>query len=78
MSTDINDEPLRVAAKMGVDRVVNSNNETLADVVKEEGLFDIAIEASGAPPALQACIESVRRGGTRITSYNVCYTKLLR
>lgn len=66
VSTDINAEPLRVAEKMGVDRVVNSNCEALAEVVKEEGLFDIAIEASGAPPALQSCIESVRRGGTVI------------
>ncbi|MEO8544899.1 MAG: L-idonate 5-dehydrogenase [Betaproteobacteria bacterium] len=64
--TDLNDEPLVVARKMGADRTVNVAQQSLDEVVAESGLFDVAIEASGSPQAFAACIKALRKGGTLI------------
>ena len=56
--TDIADQPLAMAVRLGASQIVNVTNE---QVTSED--FDVAIEASGAIPALTTCIYQVRRGG---------------
>jgi L-idonate 5-dehydrogenase len=62
--TDVVDHPLEVARSVGADLAVRSDRlpegGRLADLVGEP---DVAFEVSGAPSALGACIETVRRGG---------------
>jgi L-idonate 5-dehydrogenase len=62
--TDVVDNPLAVARKVGADQTVRIDQlaagTRLADVVGEP---DVAFEVSGAASALTACIETVRRGG---------------
>ena len=62
--TDVVDHPLEVARRVGADAAVRTDRldpgVRLADVVDEP---DVAFEVSGAPPALAACIDTVRRGG---------------
>jgi len=62
--TDVVDHPLEVARQVGADLTVRTDrlaaDTRLADVVGEP---DVAFEVSGAPPALAACIDTVRRGG---------------
>ena len=63
--TDVVDHPLEVARRVGADLAVRSDrlpaDARLSDAVGEP---DVAFEVSGAPGALAACIETVRRGGT--------------
>ncbi|MFJ2672179.1 L-idonate 5-dehydrogenase [Streptomyces sp. NPDC087525] len=59
--SDLLDTPLRIAAASGATatlRVGDPDDGAWADP------FDIAVEASGAPAGLRACVERVRRGGT--------------
>jgi L-idonate 5-dehydrogenase len=62
--TDVVDHPLSVALQVGADQTIRvdqlAQGSTLASVAGE---FDVAFEVSGAPQALSACIETVRRGG---------------
>ncbi len=62
--TDVVDHPLSVARQVGADQTIRVDQlpqgSTIASVAGE---FDVAFEVSGAPQALSACIESVRRGG---------------
>jgi L-idonate 5-dehydrogenase len=62
--TDVVDNPLAVARKVGADQTVRIDQlaagTRLAEVVGEP---DVAFEVSGAASALTACIETVRRGG---------------
>jgi L-idonate 5-dehydrogenase len=62
--TDVVDHPLSVARSVGADLTVRTDllpqGAKLADRVGEP---DVAFEVSGAPSALAACIETVRRGG---------------
>lgn len=62
--TDVVDHPLSVARTVGADAVVRTDRlpagATLASLIGEP---DVAFEMSGAPAALAACIETVRRGG---------------
>lgn len=62
--TDVVDAPLAVARAVGADLAVRSDRlpegSRLADAVGEP---DVAFEVSGAPQALAACIDTVRRGG---------------
>lgn len=64
--TDMNEYRLDLAGKMGVDAAVNIGKEKLCDVMKElkivEG-FDIGLEMSGAEPAFQQMLQSMRNGG---------------
>ena len=62
--TDVVDHPLSVARQVGADQTIRVDQlpqgSTIASVAGE---FDVAFEVSGAPQALSACIETVRRGG---------------
>jgi L-idonate 5-dehydrogenase len=62
--TDVVDHPLEVARTVGADRTVRIDrlpaDARLSDVAGEP---DVAFEVSGAPSALAACLETVRRGG---------------
>jgi L-idonate 5-dehydrogenase len=62
--TDVVDHPLDVARRVGADLAVRTDrlppDGRLSDLVGEP---DVAFEVSGAPSALAACIETVRRGG---------------
>jgi L-idonate 5-dehydrogenase len=62
--TDVVDHPLEVARRVGADLAVRTDllpaGAKLSDVVGEP---DVAFEVSGAPGALGAAIETVRRGG---------------
>lgn len=62
--TDLTDEPLKIAKKMGVDHCLNVLKDSLEDFVAEHGEFDVAIEASGATPAYLSCLKLVRKKGT--------------
>ena len=64
--TDMNDWRLALAAKLGATRVVNVSKESLKDVQKELGMvggFDIGLEMSGSPQALEQMIENMYNGG---------------
>ena len=64
--TDINDYRLELAKKMGVDAAVNTLNQDLKTVMKEQGLvegFDVGLEMSGNGGALQQMIGCMRNGG---------------
>ncbi|MCB9385410.1 MAG: galactitol-1-phosphate 5-dehydrogenase [Bryobacterales bacterium] len=64
--TDLADDRLELARKLGADEVVNSGNTNVADFVKQhtEGRgVDVALEAVGATPTVKMCLDSVRKGG---------------
>ena len=64
--TDVNDWRLGLASRMGATRVVNIAKESLKDVQKELGMvggFDIGMEMSGSPQALEQMIENMYNGG---------------
>ncbi len=61
---DIAAKPLEFARALGTDETANisdGNEKLLAKAADEP--FDVAFEATGAPPALALCIRAVRRGG---------------
>jgi 2-desacetyl-2-hydroxyethyl bacteriochlorophyllide A dehydrogenase len=57
---DTNEARLERATELGVSAVAASVEEARAD---EELGFDIVIDASGAPPAIEQGLDAVRRGG---------------
>ncbi|OKL46663.1 L-threonine 3-dehydrogenase [Boudabousia liubingyangii] len=65
--TDLNDDRLAMAKNVGADRVVNVGKETLRDTMNEldiyEG-FEVGIEMSGAPAALNMMVDHCNFGGT--------------
>ncbi len=64
--TDVNDDRLELARKMGVDAAVNTAREDLPKIMKEQGLvegFDVGLEMSGNGMALQQMVQSMRNGG---------------
>lgn len=64
--TDINPYRLELATILGATRVVNAARENLRDVQKELGMkegFDVAMEMSGSPAALDSILESMCHGG---------------
>ncbi len=63
--TDLFDEPLRIAERMGATQVVNVKNASseLEVFTKEGGWFDVAIEVSGNARGLENCIDATRPGG---------------
>lgn len=64
--TDINDNRLSLARKLGADAVVNTMKEDLSAVMKEQGLtegFDVGLEMSGSGAALNQMIGVMRNGG---------------
>lgn len=64
--TDINDYRLALAARFADVTPVNVANEDLADVMHREGItggFGVALEISGAQPAIQQAIDRLKMGG---------------
>jgi len=64
--TDVNDNRLELARKMGNFRTVNTRNENLRDVMNELGMkegFDVGMEMSGNDAALNQMIDHMSHGG---------------
>ncbi|WP_444995935.1 L-threonine 3-dehydrogenase [Aliikangiella sp. IMCC44359] len=64
--TDVNDYRLDLAKKLGATRVVNVANEDLKDVMNELGMtegFDVGLEMSGVPSAVQSMFATMNNGG---------------
>ena len=64
--TDVNAARLSIAARMGANRVVDVSREKLPDVQRELGMkegFDVGLEMSGNPRALQDMINNMAHGG---------------
>ena len=64
--TDINSKRLELAKKMGVTRTVDVTKEKVSDIVKELGMmegFDVGLEMSGNPNALNEMIDVMFHGG---------------
>ena len=66
VATDVIDERLELAATLGATRTVNVARESLADVRQELGMregFDVGLEMSGNPQALNDQINNLCHGG---------------
>lgn len=64
--TDMNDYRLELCKKMGATRTVNVGRENLEDVFAEQHMvegFDVGMEMSGSPTALNSMISCMRNGG---------------
>ena len=64
--TDMNEYRLDLARKMGADAAVNIQHEDVREVMKKQGLtegFDIGLEMSGSPVALNNMVSVMRMGG---------------
>jgi threonine 3-dehydrogenase len=64
--TDVNPDRLALAARMGATRTVDVSKEKLPDVQREIGMkegFDIGLEMSGNPIALNTMIDNMAHGG---------------
>jgi threonine 3-dehydrogenase len=64
--TDVNDYRLELAKTLGATRTVNVSREKLEDVQKELGMtegFDVGLEMSGVPSALNDMINNMAHGG---------------
>ena len=64
--TDVNPARLALAERMGATRVVDVSREDLAEVQREIGMkegFDVGLEMSGSPRALNDMIDNMAHGG---------------
>ena len=64
--TDINDDRLVLARKMGVDAAVNTMREDLRDIMKKVSIvegFDVGLEMSGSEIAFKQMVSCMRNGG---------------
>ncbi len=64
--TDVNPYRLKLAERMGVTRTVDVSKEKLPDIIKELGMsegFDVGLEMSGNPKALNDMIDVMFHGG---------------
>jgi threonine 3-dehydrogenase len=64
--TDVNPDRLALAKKMGATRTVDVSKEKLPDVQREIGMkegFDVGLEMSGNPRALNDMIDNMSHGG---------------
>jgi threonine 3-dehydrogenase len=64
--TDVNEDRLELARKMGVTLAVNPMNTKLADVQKQLGMqegFDVGLEMSGNASAFRDMLENMSHGG---------------
>ena len=64
--TDFNPYRLELARKLGATRTVNLKEEVLENVMKEIGMtegFDVGLEMSGSPKALDSMIHNMKHGG---------------
>jgi len=62
--TDINENRLELARRMGVTRAINPGTTKIADVVKDLGMvgFDVGLEMSGSPVAFNDMIHAMYNG----------------
>jgi L-idonate 5-dehydrogenase len=65
VATDVVDQPLRKAAKVGADETVNvaAEPQALTRYARDKGQFDVLFEASGNERALRAAFDVVRPRG---------------
>jgi threonine 3-dehydrogenase len=64
--TDVNPERLALAGRMGATRALDVRGGRVADVQRELGMqegFDVGLEMSGSPSALEEMIENMAHGG---------------
>ena len=64
--TDVNEHRLQLARTMGVSKAVNITQQSLEDVMAELGMlegFDVGLEMSGNPAALNDLIKAMNHGG---------------
>ena len=64
--TDVNDYRLQLCEKMGATRTVNITKERLEDIFSERHIvegFDVGMEMSGSPAALNSMLCNMRNGG---------------
>ncbi len=64
--TDINEYRLDLAKSMGVSRAVNVAEQDLTQIMDELGMtegFDIGLEMSGVPSAVQSMLKTMNHGG---------------
>lgn len=64
--TDVNADRLALAKRMGATRTVDVSKEKLSDVQKDIGMregFDVGLEMSGNPQALNDMIDNMAHGG---------------
>lgn len=64
--TDINEYRLDLAKKLGVKNAINVKEKNLKEVMKDLGMtegFDVGLEMSGAPQALNSMLDSMKHGG---------------
>lgn len=63
--TDIRDEPLSIARKMGADRTINlsGQKEAFDSYAVGRGYFDVCFECSGSPQAIAGAIGNIQPGG---------------
>lgn len=64
--TDLNPERLALATRMGATRIVDVSREKISDVQKDVGMkegFDVGLEMSGSPRALNDMIDNMTHGG---------------
>lgn len=67
IATDLNDERLKLAAKLGADVTINVSEEDAVARVKEltQGRgADVALEVVGATPTIKSAIDCTRKGGS--------------
>ncbi|MCD8141174.1 MAG: alcohol dehydrogenase catalytic domain-containing protein [Planctomycetaceae bacterium] len=64
--TDIADQPLEVAERMGADTGVNTAGMDPEAMARAVGPVDAAIEASGAASAIVGAMHALRKGGTLV------------
>jgi len=64
--TDVNEYRLNLAEKMGATLAVNVTDKNLTDVMNKLGMtegFDVGLEMSGVPSAVQSMLASMNNGG---------------
>ncbi|MFK7730068.1 MAG: L-threonine 3-dehydrogenase [Pseudomonadales bacterium] len=64
--SDLNDERLALAKRMGADRTVNVQRESVQDAQKKLGMsegFDVGLEMSGSPLAFNELLDNMCHGG---------------
>ena len=64
--TDINPTRLKMARAVGIEHAINPMDETLSDLMKRIGMkegFDVGMEMSGAPIAMNDMIGAMNNGG---------------
>ncbi|WP_342471428.1 alcohol dehydrogenase catalytic domain-containing protein [Metasolibacillus sp. FSL H7-0170] len=67
--TDVDAQRLEIAKELGAARVINVQQENLANIVAEETNnqgVDITIDCTGAPMAISSCLEQVKKRGQHI------------